>query len=180
MKNIRQIVEGHLEDGLRLTMSEDAEFGEEIIMEQSDSSADTTMGNGLAIIFIIFGVALHIPILPIIIWPNLYRLYLRIFYKIPFVPFICPGPCKAIDLINKRIRIEIRPNDHLPPHFHVVIDDKSGAFSIDNCEQLNGDIGNKDIKSIRRWYETYKRTLEIEWNQTRPTGMEHTRISKKS
>lgn len=180
MKGIEQIIEEHLEDGLRLVMSEDAEFEEGRTVEQIASipQSPTVMENVLIIGFLVFWIALHIPILPIIIWPNLYRLYLRVFFKIPFVPFICPGPCKSIDLINNRIRIEIRPNDHMPPHFHVVIDDESGAFRIDNCEQLNGDISNKDIKSIHRWYETYKKTLEVEWNLTRPSNMKHTRISK--
>lgn len=179
-----QIIKEHLEENLRLTISADTEYEFYNDENSNEVQIDNTKWNErifeyvLGTIFIIFWVSLHLLILPFILWPNLYRLYLRIKYKIPFVPFICPGPCKAIDLINNKIKVEIRTNDHLPPHFHVSIDEQKAAFTIMECTQMNGNIENKYLKSIKKWYKKNRNVLICQWNLTRPSDKEYTKIKQ--
>ena len=185
MKNGVQIIKEHLEESLRLTISEDIEYG--LYDENNKDIAhipppnkwyEKLFGYFVLTFFMIFWFFLHLLLLPFFLWPNLYRLYLRIKYKIPFIPELCPGPCKAIDLINNKIKIEIRTNDHLPPHFHVSIDKKETAFTIMKCNQINGDIENKYIKSIKKWYKKNRNVLICQWNLTRPSDKEYTKIKQ--
>ena len=184
MKNGIQIISKYLEDSLRLTISEDIEYG---LYDESNKNVAHIAPNkwheklsaySILTLFIILWGSLHLLLLPFFLWPNLYRLYLRARYKIPFTPVVCLGPCKAIDLINNKIKIEIRTNDHLPPHFHVSIDEQEAAFTIMECTQLNGKIGNKYLKSIRKWHEKNKKVLICQWNLTRPSDQEFMKIKQ--
>lgn len=184
MENGIQIINEHLEESLRLTISEDIEYG-----LYNDNSKDIThisknkwyeklFGYFVLIFFMIFWIFLHLLLLPFFLWPNLYRIYLRVKYKIPFIPVMCPIPAKTVDLINNKIKIEIRTNDHLPPHFHVLIDEQEAAFTIKECTQLNGNIENKYLKSIKKWYKNNREVLICQWNLTRPSDKEYTKIKQ--
>lgn len=184
MKNGTQIIKEYLEKSLRLTISECIEYGlydeksEKVVYANNTKWYKNLLDCSIITFFVIFWTLLHLLFLPFLLWPNLYRLYLRIKYKIPFTPLICPGPCRAIDLINNKIKIEIRTNDHLPPHFHVSIDNQEAAFTIMECTQLNGDIENKYLKSIKKWYKTNRKVLICQWNLTRPSDKEYTKIKQ--
>ena len=80
--------------------------------------------------------------------------------------------------LNNKIKIEIRTNDHLPPHFHVLIDEQEAAFTIMECTQLNGNIENKYLKSIKKWYKKNRKVLICQWNLTRPSDKEYTKIKQ--
>jgi len=66
------------------------------------------------------------------------------------------------------IKIEIYPNEHTPPHFHIKSNGMNASFAIDDCRLLkNSGFSTKVIKSIQDWFEHSKpRLIEI-WNQTR-------------
>ena len=75
---------------------------------------------------------------------------------------------KTIDIINS-LRIEVRGREHPPAHFHVICDRADAFFRIDNCEQIEGEIGSKELKSLKAWYDKYKQKLIDEWNKMRPS-----------
>lgn len=184
MENGIQIIKEHLEESLRLTISKDIEYG--LYDENSKNISNINKNKWyekllcyfVLTFFMIFWVSLHVLFLPILLWPNLYNLFLRVKYKIPFTPVMCPIPAKAVDLINNKIKVEIRTNDHLPPHFHVLIDEQEAAFTIMECTQLNGYIENKYLKSIKKWYKINREVLICQWNLTRPSDKEFTKIKQ--
>ena len=46
----------------------------------------------------------------------------------------------------RNMKIEIRSNEHAPPHFHVISPEIDASFRIDNCEILKGKIGTRIIR----------------------------------
>ena len=68
------------------------------------------------------------------------------------------------------LKIEIHPNEHPPPHFHVTSPEVSASFRIDNCEILKGEISSNYAKKIRYWHQYAKPLLIESWNSTRPTN----------
>lgn len=184
MENGIEIIKKHLEKSLRLTISEDIAYGKYDEKDNRVTQTDNTHWYNNFFSFIAVGVAIificlwQLLLLPVLLWPNLYRLYLRIKYKIPLTPELCIGPCKSIDLINNKIKIEIRTNDHLPPHFHVSIDEQEAAFTIMGCNQMNGYIENKYLKSIKKWYKKNRNVLICQWNLTRPSDKVYTKIKQ--
>jgi hypothetical protein len=68
-----------------------------------------------------------------------------------------------------RLRIEIRLNEHAPPHFHVIADDTEAAFTILTCELLNGAIDRGHRRLVERWHSGARRLLIRKWNETRPS-----------
>jgi hypothetical protein len=68
------------------------------------------------------------------------------------------------------LKIEIYPNEHPPPHFHVNSPNVSASFSIENCEKLEGEISSSDKNKVRYWHQFAKPILIEAWNSTRPTN----------
>lgn len=67
--------------------------------------------------------------------------------------------------------LEIRHNEHPPPHFHVKSDGGVDAsFTIESCELLGGTVSSKDHKKIRYWHRRAKVQLIECWDSTRPTS----------
>ncbi len=65
------------------------------------------------------------------------------------------------------LRIEIRHNEHRPPHFHVIARGINASFSVEKCELLNGSIGGPKRKMVERWYKWPRHKLIKLWNETR-------------
>ena len=74
---------------------------------------------------------------------------------------------QLVERINS-IKIEIYPNEHAPPHFHVRIDDVNASFAIEDCSYLGGELPSRHLKKIRMWYPHAKERLIKIWNETRP------------
>jgi hypothetical protein len=68
------------------------------------------------------------------------------------------------------MKIEIRPKEHAPPHFHVKSANIDASFRIENCELLKGTIGGRERKIIEWWHKHSKSKLVLIWNETRPTN----------
>ena len=68
------------------------------------------------------------------------------------------------------LKIEIYPNEHPPPHFHVKSPNVDASFAIDDCRYLEGKVDNRDKKKIEYWFKHAKPLLIESWNSTRPSN----------
>ena len=69
---------------------------------------------------------------------------------------------KLVDKINN-LKIHIYPNDHNPPHFHVLTDNIDASFNIKTGELIKGTIEPKDQKRIKYFYENQRENLLEIW-----------------
>lgn len=62
------------------------------------------------------------------------------------------------------MRVDIFPNDHNPPHFHVKSKngDVDAKFRIDNGEYISGKISGSDLKRVKYFYESQKTQIVLE------------------
>jgi hypothetical protein len=67
------------------------------------------------------------------------------------------------------LRIEIYPDEHAPPHFHVKSPGLDASFTIDDCRLLKGNPDSHVIRKVQFWHRHAKRELISVWNLTRPT-----------
>jgi hypothetical protein len=93
------------------------------------------------------------------------------------------NPCSILDKDGRSIVIEIRqlvarldglkieiyPNEHPPPHFHVRSPSVDAVFRIDDCCLLKGKVRSNDNKKILHWYQNARPLLIDAWNSSRPT-----------
>lgn len=68
------------------------------------------------------------------------------------------------------LKIEIYSNEHPPPHFHIKGGNINAAFSIIDCEQLEGKVSRREKELIKWWHKQGKDRLIDIWNSTRPTN----------
>lgn len=93
------------------------------------------------------------------------------------------GPCSVMEsegelvLIEIRalverlgaIKVEIYPNEHPPPHFHVRTPNGTASFAIENCQKLEGQLRRGDEQKVRLLRQHAKPLLVEKWDQMRPT-----------
>jgi len=177
MKNKTNCKLNYLEESLRLYIS---------IIEEDESAFDskpewntldidghkiTGVRMILDYVFLTIGLSLiFIVQFPLLLIPNLLKLYYSIKNGIPIeiIPIILPA--KRVDLINNKIKIEIRHNEHPPPHFHIIIDREDFSVEILSGKYLHNEIKNvKYKKAVAKWYEKNRKLLIKTWNETRPT-----------
>jgi hypothetical protein len=75
---------------------------------------------------------------------------------------------KLVAQVNN-LKILIHPNEHPPPHFHVLADRMDASFEILNCRKLNGEISGKDLKRVHAFYKSSRDLLVKTWNELRPS-----------
>jgi hypothetical protein len=76
------------------------------------------------------------------------------------------------------LRIEIRIDEHPPPHFHVVCQGEDASFSILGGRRLPGNKGLERWDShIGEWWRDHQSMLIERWNASRPTGCPVGKIS---
>jgi hypothetical protein len=69
------------------------------------------------------------------------------------------------------LRIEIRPREHNPPHFHIRGSSIDASFTIEDGECLKGNIDSRTSHLIKWWYDNGGKLALIKiWNETRPTN----------
>ena len=71
--------------------------------------------------------------------------------------------------VHKGLKIEIYPNEHPPPHFHVKSGGNKVSFSIEKCELLEGKIDGRQKALVEWWHKRAKDKLIETWNNTRPS-----------
>ena len=67
------------------------------------------------------------------------------------------------------LRIEVYPNEHPPPHFHVRGPGINASFTVEDCVHLSGDIDGRKRELIEWWHVRARDRLIAVWNRTRPT-----------
>jgi Domain of unknown function (DUF4160) len=67
------------------------------------------------------------------------------------------------------LKIEIHPDEHPPPHFHVRSPQVNASFAIEDCRLIKGNAPSEAIEKIRYWHKHSKQKLIDIWNETRPT-----------
>lgn len=68
------------------------------------------------------------------------------------------------------LRIEIYPNEHPPPHFHVRGPSIAGTFDIRTCELLQGRLQGREQRLVEWWHRRSRGQLIRIWNSTRPAN----------
>lgn len=76
---------------------------------------------------------------------------------------------KALVANVRGLKIEIYPNEHPPPHFHVKSANVDASFAIHDCSLISGEISGFDERKIKYWHGYSKQTLIEKWNAMRPT-----------
>lgn len=67
------------------------------------------------------------------------------------------------------LRIEVFPDEHPPPHFHVVYPGVNASFALADGSLIKGQIGRREHGLVKWWYDR-KRSLVIKaWNDSRPS-----------
>lgn len=66
------------------------------------------------------------------------------------------------------VKVVINPNDHPPPHFHVIGQDFNVSFEIETGDLMVGDIDPKHHRLIRKWHPGAIPLLRKSWQETRP------------
>ncbi|MFK0273663.1 DUF4160 domain-containing protein [Ensifer sp. NPDC090286] len=76
-----------------------------------------------------------------------------------------------VDLIDGKLTVEVRSNEHPPPHFHVRYNGEDASFCILTGRRLPKARGlERHEKMIQLWWSKHKRTIAIYWNESRPAG----------
>jgi hypothetical protein len=62
------------------------------------------------------------------------------------------------------LQVRIYPNDHIPPHFHVISKNREidAKFTIEKCELISGDMNSKNLKKIKAFYQGVKGKIILE------------------
>ena len=68
------------------------------------------------------------------------------------------------------LKIEVYPDEHPPPHFHVISRDVNASFAIEDCRLLMGHATPEALQKIKHWHKYSKPKLVEVWNATRPTN----------
>lgn len=67
------------------------------------------------------------------------------------------------------LQVRIYPNDHNPPHFHVLSKNREidAKFTIEKCELISGNMNSKNLKKIDVFYRGMKgkMVLEMIWKK---------------
>ena len=67
------------------------------------------------------------------------------------------------------IKIEVFPNDHNPPHFHVTYSGARAVVDIQQLEIMEGSLPNKQFRSVVEWAESRQEMLLARFKELNPT-----------
>jgi hypothetical protein len=68
--------------------------------------------------------------------------------------------------------IQIHPNDHPPPHFHVRVNDDTAVYEIATLELRKGSIPRHLAKAVMEWAQENRGALRRAWERSRPTTVQ--------
>jgi hypothetical protein len=74
---------------------------------------------------------------------------------------------RQVDRIGN-LRIEIRSDEHPPPHFHIVGPEIDASYTIEDCSRLNGNLDARKERLLRKWFRGCRSKLIQIWNDSRP------------
>jgi hypothetical protein len=144
-------------------------------MEEPVNVVETndTLGDWAVFVFVIVLTLITLPFqLPFLVLENV-REYKRCKrHDLLFVPIrpVVPVPAYRVDTIGA-LKIFVYPDDHPPPHFHVVTDKYNAKFTIASCDFLsaNGEYVTRHERAIKSWYARNADVVAAAWTRTRPT-----------
>lgn len=64
-----------------------------------------------------------------------------------------------------RLRIRMYPNDHDPPHFHILTPDHAVAVALEDLRILAGQIPERDLRVGLAWARQNLEILKSEWER---------------
>lgn len=73
-----------------------------------------------------------------------------------------------VHAINDKTAIWVYPNDHLPPHFHIVNPDFEALIDIETFAFDAGSIKGAAGKAALDWARSNVETIRAEWNRVNP------------
>ena len=76
---------------------------------------------------------------------------------------------KLVGRVNG-IKIEIYPNEHVPPHFHITSPELSATFEVETCDLVKGNADSSTYKKIRDFHSRNRDLIIETWNNLRPTN----------
>jgi hypothetical protein len=68
----------------------------------------------------------------------------------------------------RNLRIEVYPDEHPPPHFHVVYPGVNASFALSDGSLIKGQIGNRERALVKWWYDRSRKFVIQAWNDSRP------------
>ncbi len=66
------------------------------------------------------------------------------------------------------IKVNIYPNEHPPPHFHVIYGDNEAMLRIADLEIEKGKLPYKQYKKVKKWATGYQNALNRIFKQFNP------------
>lgn len=63
----------------------------------------------------------------------------------------------------RNIKLAMYPNDHNPPHFHLLTPDYAALISIETLEILSGFVPKRDYEVAMEWARNNMDVLREEW-----------------
>lgn len=64
-----------------------------------------------------------------------------------------------------KVKVQIFPDDHNPPHFHVVTPNHEALILLSNFKLLAGRIDRKSLEAALDWASSNKELLQNEWTR---------------
>jgi hypothetical protein len=89
---------------------------------------------------------------------------LELYFNAPLELLLQKNSIKERIATIRNMQIIIYPNDHNPPHFHVVSKDKTvnAKFTLNDCKFISGSISNKDLQRVELFYSDVKTQIVME------------------
>lgn len=82
-----------------------------------------------------------------------------------------PGAMVFLVDTTHGLKIEIRINEHPPPHFHVLCQGEDASFAIESGRRLPVNRGLERWEpKIQDWWQNNRLTLVERWNSSRPSN----------
>lgn len=73
-----------------------------------------------------------------------------------------------VHTINNKTAIWIYPNDHLPPHFHIINPAFEALVEIETFSFYAGSVKGPSGKAAMEWARTNVKAIRAEWNRVNP------------
>jgi Domain of unknown function (DUF4160) len=67
-----------------------------------------------------------------------------------------------------KTEIRVYPNDHLPPHFHIIHPDFEALIEIETFATYRGALKGSAGKSAFEWAKANVQVIKAEWNRLHP------------
>jgi Domain of unknown function (DUF4160) len=75
-----------------------------------------------------------------------------------------------IGVVHGKVRVEVRANEHPPPHFHITYDGEDASYDIRTGKRLPLVEGlEKYDQMVHVWWKSNRIKIANKWNSSRPS-----------